>query len=58
MVRIVPSIPTALPFRTEIRVRATDLNVGNHLGNDRLLAFLQEARAERLAGLVLSQLED
>jgi len=33
------------PFRFDIRVRVTDLNYGGHLGNDRLLSLLHEARA-------------
>lgn len=32
------------PFQTEITVRTTDLNYGGHLGNDRLLALVHEAR--------------
>ncbi len=31
-------------FVVSIAVRTTDLNYGGHLGNDRLLALLQEAR--------------
>ena len=34
----------AYPFAHEIAVRTTDLNYGGHLGNDRLLALLHEAR--------------
>ncbi len=37
------------PFRTGITVRTTDLNYGGHLGNDRLLALIQEARVAWLA---------
>jgi len=33
------------PFSTEIVVRVTDLNYGGHLGNDKLLALIHEARA-------------
>lgn len=32
------------PFRTEMTVRTTDLNYGGHLGNDRLLSLIHEAR--------------
>ena len=32
------------PFCTGLAVRVTDLNYGGHLGNDRILALLQEAR--------------
>lgn len=57
MARIKLDIPDTLPFRTEIRIRITDLNYGNHLGNDRLLAYLQEARVRWLADLRLSELD-
>ena len=32
------------PFRTEMTVRTTDLNYGGHLGIDRLLSLIHEAR--------------
>jgi acyl-CoA thioesterase FadM len=32
-------------FSTEITVRITDLNYGGHLGNDRLVSLVHEARA-------------
>lgn len=31
-------------FRTSLQVRITDLNYGGHLGNDRLLSLIHEAR--------------
>ena len=37
------------PFRFAIEVRFTDLNYGGHLGNDRMLALVHEARAAFLA---------
>jgi acyl-CoA thioesterase FadM len=37
------------PFAMEIAVRTTDLNYGGHLGNDRLLALVHEARVAFLA---------
>jgi acyl-CoA thioesterase FadM len=39
----------AYPFAAEIAVRTTDLNYGGHLGNDRLLALVHEARVAFLA---------
>jgi len=36
-------------FFTEITVRTTDLNYGGHLGNDRLLSLVHEARVAFLA---------
>lgn len=40
---------SAYPFSTGLAVRVTDLNYGGHLGNDRILALLQEARVAFLA---------
>ncbi|MCF8239652.1 MAG: thioesterase family protein [Saprospiraceae bacterium] len=57
MARIKLDIPDTLPFQTEIRVRISDLNYGNHLGNDRLLAYLQEARVQWLATLGVTELD-
>jgi acyl-CoA thioesterase FadM len=37
------------PARIELTVRTTDLNYGGHLGNDRLLALVHEARVAFLA---------
>jgi len=37
------------PFHLDLVVRVTDLNYGGHLGNDRLLALLHEARVAFLA---------
>jgi acyl-CoA thioester hydrolase len=42
-------------FRTEIVIRVTDLNYGGHLGNDRLLSLLHEARVAFLAEHGLSE---
>ncbi len=45
------------PFRTEITVRTTDLNYGGHLGNDRMLSLIQEARVAWLANHGWSELD-
>ena len=45
------------PFRTEITVRTTDLNYGGHLGNDRLLSLVHEARVAWLASHGWSELD-
>ena len=37
------------PFSCEMVVRTTDLNYGGHLGNDRLLSLVHEARVAFLA---------
>ncbi len=38
------------PFSTDITVRTTDLNYGGHLGNDRLISLIHEARVTFLKG--------
>ncbi|MBD3219757.1 esterase [bacterium] len=40
---------SAYHFSTDLVVRVTDVNYGGHLGNDRLLALLHEARVAYLA---------
>lgn len=50
-------MPDKRCFRTAIRVRATDLNYGNHLGNDRMLVYVQEARVEWLASMGYNELD-
>lgn len=47
----------AYDFTCTLRVRTTDLNYGGHLGNDRLLALVQEARVAFLAERGLSELD-
>ena len=49
MARIKLDLPSRFPFRTTLEVRVTDLNYGNHLGNDALLGLLHEARVRFLA---------
>ncbi len=45
------------PFHTDITVRTTDLNYGGHLGNDRLLSLVHEARVAFLAHHGWSELD-
>ena len=44
-------------FQCELTVRTTDLNYGGHLGNDRLLALIHEARVAFLASCGFSELD-
>jgi acyl-CoA thioester hydrolase len=46
MARIHLSLPDKFLFRTEIPVRASDINYGGHVGNDTMLTLLQEARVQ------------
>jgi len=37
------NLPEKFPFSTEIQVRFDDLNIANHAGNDRFIAYINEA---------------
>ncbi|MFT4048136.1 MAG: thioesterase family protein [Solimonas sp.] len=38
----------AFVFRTTLTVRSTDINAGNHLGNDAMISMISEARSRFL----------
>lgn len=42
-------LPDSFTFHCTIPIRITDLNYGGHVGNDRILALVQEARVQFLA---------
>lgn len=42
-------LPSVFKFTFEIPVRITDLNYGNHVGNDSILTLAHEARVQFLA---------
>lgn len=46
MPRIQLDLPQKFLFTTEIAVRASDLNYGNHVGHDSVLTLIQEARIQ------------
>jgi acyl-CoA thioester hydrolase len=46
MARIRIPLPNHFLFTTRIAVRITDLNYGDHVGNDSVLAILHEARMQ------------
>ena len=50
-------MPEKFEFSTKIPVRITDINYGNHLGNDALLSLIHEARVQYLAYINLSELD-
>ena len=56
MARIKIEVPETFSFSTPFAVRITDLNYGNHVGNDSVLSFLHEARVRYLASLGFSEL--
>lgn len=49
MTRVKIDLPEVFVFTTDIPVRITDLNYGNHLANDAILALFHEARVRFLA---------
>jgi len=55
--RIQLELPETFSFQTEIPVRITDINYGNHLGNDAILSMMHEARVQFLQSLGYTELE-
>jgi acyl-CoA thioester hydrolase len=46
MPRITIDLPSAFLFSTELPVRITDINYSGHVGNDRILSLMHEARLQ------------
>jgi acyl-CoA thioesterase FadM len=57
MPRVEIDLPAAWIFVTELPIRVADLNYGNHLGNDRVLALAQEVRVQWLRAHGLGELD-
>ena len=57
MARIKLLLPDNFSFSTLIPIRITDLNYGNHVGNDSILSILHEARVQYLKNYGLAELE-
>jgi acyl-CoA thioester hydrolase len=57
MPRVEIDLPAAWIFSTELAIRVSDLNYGNHLGNDRVLALAQEVRVQWLRAHGLGELD-
>ena len=55
MARIKIDLPETFSFTTRLAVRITDLNYGNHVGNDKVLSLLHEARVLYLVSLGYSE---
>ena len=55
--RVQLQLPETFSFQTEIPVRITDINYGNHLGNDAILSMMHEARVQFLQNLGYTELE-
>lgn len=56
MARIKLALPAHFRFSTLIPVRITDINYGNHLGNDAVLSILHEARMQYLKSIGYTEL--
>jgi acyl-CoA thioester hydrolase len=57
MARIKIDLPEQFSFSTSIPVRITDLNYGNHVGNDAVLSIIHEARMQFLKNFGYTELE-
>lgn len=57
MSRITLDGPEHYPFATEISVRITDINYGNHLGHDATMSILHEARVRLLNDKGFSEID-
>ena len=51
MSRIKIDLPESFTFNTSLSVQITDLNYGAHVGNDKVLSYLHEARVRYLQTL-------
>ena len=57
MARVKITVPSKRIFSADIPVRITDINYGNHLGNDALVSLLHEVRMQWLASGNYSELD-
>jgi 4-hydroxybenzoyl-CoA thioesterase len=55
--RIELNLPEMFSFSTDVRVRISDINYGNHLGNDAVLSLVHEARLQFLQSRGFSELD-
>lgn len=56
MARTRLSLPSSFSFSALIPIRITDINYGNHLGNDSILSILHEARMQYLRNIGYTEL--
>jgi acyl-CoA thioesterase FadM len=56
MSRIKLQMPQQFSFSTTIPIRISDINYGNHVGNDSVLSLIHEARVQFLAAHGFSEL--
>lgn len=56
MARIKLTLPQTFLFSTKIPVRITDINYGDHVGNDTILSYIHEVRMQYLKSLGYTEL--
>lgn len=56
MAALIPDFPADFSFTARIPVRITDINYGNHVGNDAVLSLLHEARMQFLGQFGFTEL--
>jgi len=57
MARIKLTLPNTFSFSTQIPVRISDINYGNHVGNDAILSIIHEARMQYLKSIGFTELQ-
>ncbi len=57
MARVKIDMPDSYRFITQVPVRISDINYGNHLGNDAIVSILHEARMRYLASFGATELQ-
>ncbi len=57
MARLKAELPGSFSFSCVIPVRITDINYGNHVGNDAILSIIHEARMQFLRGMGYTELQ-
>ena len=57
MAKIKVDLPDTFSFSTAIPIRITDINYGNHVGNDAILSLIHEARMQFLKKYGLAELD-
>ena len=55
MARVKLLLPETFTFKTVLDVRVSEINYGNHVGNDRMVSLLHEARLRFLRSLGFSE---
>ncbi len=55
MARLKLNLPEQFPFSTQLKIRITDINYANHLGNDAVLSLIHEGRLRFLMHLGFSE---